>query len=89
MDTQKATTEFRMSQWAKIIQAGLTVDKVSKIFASTNGISRTCILLLAEETTGKSLYSNRSSGRDEKYSARRMDATGTKAGVHRKRNTGN
>jgi putative transposase len=40
MDTQKATAEFRMSQWAKIIQARLDSGQSIKEFCRTNGISR-------------------------------------------------
>jgi len=40
MDTKKATTEYRLSQWAKIIQARLDSGQSIKDFCITNGISR-------------------------------------------------
>jgi len=40
MDTQKVTTEYRMSQWAKIIQARLNSGQNIKDFCETSGISR-------------------------------------------------
>lgn len=40
MDTQKVTTEFRMSQWAKIIQSRIDSGLSIKDFCQANGISR-------------------------------------------------
>ena len=40
MDTQKAATEFRMSQWAKIIQNRIDSGLNIKDFCKSNGISK-------------------------------------------------
>jgi putative transposase len=40
METQKVTTEFRMSQWTKIIQSRIDSGLSIKDFCQANGISR-------------------------------------------------
>lgn len=40
MDTRKTTAEFRMSQWAKIIQSRIDSGLSIKDFCQTNGISK-------------------------------------------------
>ncbi len=40
MDTQKVTAEYRMSQWAQVIQARVDSGQSIKDFCQTTGISR-------------------------------------------------
>jgi len=40
MNTQKVTSEYRLSQWAQVIQARLDSGQNVKDFCLTNGISR-------------------------------------------------
>jgi len=40
MDTQKVTSEYRLSQWAQVIQARLDSGQSVKDFCLANGISR-------------------------------------------------
>jgi putative transposase len=40
MDTQKVTAEYRLSQWAQLIQAQLDSGQNIKDFCQTTGISR-------------------------------------------------
>jgi putative transposase len=40
MDTKKVTTEYRMSQWAQVIQARADSGQSIKDFCQTEGISR-------------------------------------------------